>query len=162
VKDNVSRLSIHIVSTLLGNSKVGMLTSPPSLEKSAPSPLLSRLRHLGRSPHRLPVRKSPHCLLVGKSSHRHCPSPSRPWHHPPLQATSSHELFYLSYQKQKQKSITRSSWLQLDLVLVLIQTCWIQISLAFGFVGYWRWNFLIILGALARLPAGSQVRSLTS
>jgi hypothetical protein len=28
------------------------------------------------------------------------------------------------------------TWLQPDLVLVLIQMCWIQISLALGFIGY--------------------------
>jgi hypothetical protein len=42
MKDNVSRLSIYIARTLLGNSKVGKLTSLPSREKSAPSLLLSR------------------------------------------------------------------------------------------------------------------------
>jgi len=37
MRDNVSRLSIHTVRTLLGNSKVGKLAPPPSWEKSAPS-----------------------------------------------------------------------------------------------------------------------------
>jgi len=109
VRDYVSRLSIHIVRTLLGNSKIGKLASPPSSKKFAPSSLLSRPRHLGRSLHCLPVGKSPHRLPIGKSSHHHCPSPSRPWHHPPLQATNSHELFYLSYQKTETKIYYKKS-----------------------------------------------------
>jgi hypothetical protein len=70
-------------------------------------------------------------------------------------------LVYLFYQKQKLKIYYKKFMWYLHGV-VLIQTCWIQISLALGFVGYWRWNLLIILGALARLVVGSQVRSLSS
>ncbi len=39
-----------------------------------------------------------HILLLSRLSHL-----SRPSHYPPLQATSSHKLFYLSYQKLKLK-----------------------------------------------------------
>jgi hypothetical protein len=48
-------------------------------------------------------------------------------------------LFILSKTKTKnllQEIHVIFTWLQPDLVLVLIQTCWIQISLALGFVGY--------------------------
>jgi len=42
VRDNVPKLFIYIVRTLLGNSKVGKSAPPPSREKSALSLLLSR------------------------------------------------------------------------------------------------------------------------
>jgi hypothetical protein len=125
-------------------------------KKSTPSLLLSCPWHL---------RKSPHHLLVGKSPHNHCY-----YHVRDITPLSSNEfpwvvLFILSKIEIKnllQEVHVIFTWLQPNLVLVLIQMCWIQISLALGFVGYWRWNFLIILGALARLAVGSQVRSLTS
>jgi len=102
VRENVSRLSIHTVKTLLGNSKVGKLAPPPSSEKSALSSLLSRPRHLGISPHLFPVGKSPHRLPVGKSPHRHYPSPSRPWHHPPFKRRVPTSCFiYLIKNKNK-------------------------------------------------------------
>jgi hypothetical protein len=42
VRDNVPRLSIYTIRTLLRNFKVGKSAPPPSREKSAPSLLLSR------------------------------------------------------------------------------------------------------------------------
>jgi hypothetical protein len=42
VRDNVPRLSIYTIRTLLRNFKVGKSAPPPSREKFAPSLLLSR------------------------------------------------------------------------------------------------------------------------
>ncbi len=141
MRDNVPRFSIYTVRTLL------KLAPPPSREKFALSLLLSCPWHLRKSPHH-------HCYC----------------HVRDITPPSSNEfpqvvLFILSKTETKnllQEVHVIFTWLQPDLVLVLIQTCWIQISLALGFVGYWRWFFFIILGVFARLATGSQVRSLTS
>ncbi len=156
VRDNVPRLFIYTARTLLGNSKVGKFAPPPSWEKFAPSLLLS---------HPWCLRKSPHRLLVGKSPHCHCYCHVRDITPPSSNEFPRVVLFILSKTETNnllQEVHVIFTWIQLDLVLVLIQTCWIQISLALSFVEYWQCNFLIILGALARLATSSQVCSLTS
>ncbi len=99
VRDNVSRFFIYTTKTLLGNSKVRKLTPPPSREKFAPSPLLSRPWHyLGKIHTASKSGKVPHC-------HYYC-------HVCDITPPSSNEfsglvLFILSKTETK-KSITRS------------------------------------------------------
>jgi hypothetical protein len=94
---------------------------------------------VGKNPHHLPVEKSPHRPQLGKVPHRHYYCHVRDITLPSSNKFPRVVLFILSKTKTKnllQEVHVIFTWLQLDLVLVLIQTCWIQISLTLGFVGY--------------------------
>jgi hypothetical protein len=110
---------------LLGNFKVGKSAPLPSQEKFTLSLLLSRPWHLGKSLHR---------LLVGKSPHRHCYCHVRDIT-PPLQATNSHELLYLSYKKQRLKIYYKKSMWYLHGYSLIWWWCW---SRRVGFKYLWH------------------------